>query len=66
MSLRSLEDRWIDHRAQVTVMHADTLERAEGCGDTGKARELHAQVRALAWVLDRLDAADRNGPVEPL
>lgn len=66
MGLRSHEDRWITHRSIVEAFHADTLERAEACADPGKAREYHAQVRAFTAVIAQMDAADRNGPVEPL
>lgn len=56
-------EEWRDAiRVQVADQHAERLAKAEACADPEMAREYHAQVRTLRWVLDCMDGEDRAGP----
>jgi len=57
------DEEWRDSlRVQFADAHAERLARAESAADPDLAREYHAQVRTLRWVLDRVADADRAGP----
>jgi len=60
--MRSFEDRWLWLRSTITEDHAAAQDLAQATADDAKSRRLHGQADAFAWVIKRMNDADRNGP----